>query len=71
MKQIKNLYAYHLFTQGQYERAMELFSDLDVDPLQVIGLYPNLLPKTVRQKYNYPIEVPDLGIQSFSRCDLY
>jgi hypothetical protein len=60
LRQIKNLYTYHLFSKGEYEQAMEMFASLDVDPLQVIGLFPNLLPKTVKQKFTYPIDVPDL-----------
>lgn len=40
---------------------MEYYLELDLDPLQVIGLYPNLLPKNLRDKFSYPIEPPQLG----------
>ena len=45
---IKVLYAYHLFATGSYERALEYFLELGIEPLQVIGLYPNLLPRELR-----------------------
>ena len=28
---------------------------------QVLGLYPNLLPKNLRDKFHYPFDVPSLG----------
>jgi len=60
LKEIKELFAYHLFCQGQYERAMGFFLDLKTDPLQVLGLYPNLLPKQLRVKFSPPFEIPPL-----------
>eukprot|EP01114_Cavostelium_apophysatum_P004200 TRINITY_DN1437_c0_g2_i2.p1 TRINITY_DN1437_c0_g2~~TRINITY_DN1437_c0_g2_i2.p1 ORF type:complete len:873 (+),score=238.27 TRINITY_DN1437_c0_g2_i2:146-2764(+) len=61
LKSIKILYTYHLFFGGQYERAMEYFRELDCSPLQVIGLYPNLLPRDLRAQVTYPTEVSDLA----------
>mmetsp|Transcript_7714 Transcript_7714/g.10647 ORF Transcript_7714/g.10647 Transcript_7714/m.10647 type:complete len:888 (-) Transcript_7714:2-2665(-) len=63
MKSIKKLYTYHLFCQGQYERAMEYFLEVDSDPFEVIGLFgttpqTSLLPRDLRPKYNYPIDIP-------------
>ena len=52
---------------GQFPRAMEYYLELDLDPLQVIGLYPNLLPKNLRDKFSYPIEPPQLGA-CFEAC---
>ena len=51
----------HAPLTGQFPRAMEYYLELDLDPLQVIGLYPNLLPKNLRDKFSYPIEPPQLG----------
>jgi hypothetical protein len=55
------LYAYHLFSQGLFDRALEYFIELGTDPLEVIGLYPNLLPRDVRAKYTLPVEISELG----------
>jgi hypothetical protein len=57
LKRIRTQYGYHLFAQGQYARAMEYFYLEKVDPLQVIALYPNLLPETLRPKYHIPSEI--------------
>jgi hypothetical protein len=60
LRSIRVLHSYHLFSQGQFEHAMDLFLELDLDPLQVIGLYPNLLPRDLRARYTYPVPVPEL-----------
>jgi len=62
---IRKLLATHLFVMGQYERAMEHFAKLSNDPLEVIGLYQNFLPKPLRDKYDYPMEIPVLGTFSY------
>lgn len=60
-KSIKILYTYHLFFQGQYERAMDYFRELECSPLLVMGLYPNLLSRTVASQFTYPVDIPELG----------
>jgi hypothetical protein len=42
LKEIKELFAYHLFSQGQYERAMGFFSELNTDPLQALAPFHTL-----------------------------
>jgi hypothetical protein len=54
LKEIKELYASTLFNDGQHARAMEFFFELETDPVYVIGLYPNLLPKNIANTYEYP-----------------
>ncbi len=61
LKEIRKLFAYHLFAKGQYEQAMEFFFEVSADPLEVIGLYPHLLPKAMRDKYEYPMDIPMPG----------
>jgi len=61
IKSIKVLFTYHLFAQGHYDRSMELFKELECDPLQIIGLYPNMLPREMKSKFTYPIAVEDLA----------
>jgi len=46
--------AYSLYAQGQYRRSLELFAELRVDPLEVIGLYPGLLPAALRRTIRKP-----------------
>lgn len=62
MKSIKEFYAYYLFNSGQYERAMEYFLELSMDPLTVIGFYPNLLPKNLKEKMKNTVDIIDLSI---------
>jgi hypothetical protein len=41
--------AYHLFViQGQYQRALETFQDMNEDTIHVLNLYPNFLPKPLQ-----------------------
>ena len=47
LNDIRELSAHHLFKKGRYEEAMQLFMMLDCNPLTIIGLYPNLLPRCV------------------------
>ncbi|KAH9489099.1 Vam6/Vps39-like protein [Bulinus truncatus] len=59
IRNIKNLYAFHLFCQRRFEESLTLFAKLGTDPSHVIGLYPNLLPEEFRRKLEYPDKVPD------------
>jgi hypothetical protein len=40
---------------------METFKELDVDIFQVLGLFPNLLPRDLKNKLNYPLDIPDIS----------
>eukprot|EP01087_Luapelamoeba_hula_P018206 TRINITY_DN5848_c0_g1_i2.p1 TRINITY_DN5848_c0_g1~~TRINITY_DN5848_c0_g1_i2.p1 ORF type:complete len:877 (+),score=139.65 TRINITY_DN5848_c0_g1_i2:141-2771(+) len=68
---IRKRLAIHLFVTGQYERSMEYFAKLQCDPLEVIGLYPNLLPKALQEKYShpYPMEAPVLAGASLIQAE--
>ncbi|PRP83726.1 hypothetical protein PROFUN_09058 [Planoprotostelium fungivorum] len=67
--QIKMLYAYHMFAQGQYEKAMNFFDELRIDPVLVIGLYPNLLPRDMQPKPTaYPEGSADLNGAALDRA---
>ncbi|CAD5113361.1 DgyrCDS2533 [Dimorphilus gyrociliatus] len=57
---IKNLYAFHLFVQHRFDSSLEMFSELETDPSQVIGLFPDLLPSEYRKRLVYPDSVPIL-----------
>jgi hypothetical protein len=41
---------------------MEYFVEMECDPLQIIGLYPNMLPGNLKANYSYPMEVGELGM---------
>ena len=47
---------------------MNLFFSLNEESLKVIGLYPDLLPSSFHNKFEYPIENPSssLSLQSYS-----
>ncbi|XP_033637094.1 vam6/Vps39-like protein isoform X1 [Asterias rubens] len=54
IQHIQNLYAFELFQQHRFEESMKMFTKLGTDPSQVIGLFPDLLPKEYRNKLEYP-----------------
>eukprot|EP00051_Salpingoeca_urceolata_P000045 m.32547 g.32547 ORF g.32547 m.32547 type:complete len:927 (-) comp10061_c0_seq2:69-2849(-) len=49
--EIKTDYAYTQFACKHFDRALRTFSELDIDPPQVIGLYPDLLPAELREHF--------------------
>lgn len=60
IRSIKIARAFKQFAKRRFDRALELFYELNFDPFKVIGLYPDLLPKAIRQTINYPFSMPDL-----------
>jgi urease beta subunit len=60
IRQIKVARAYNQFAKRRFTRALELFYELGFDPLRVIGLYPDLLPRAIRSTFTYPITMPEL-----------
>lgn len=50
-----------------FARALDLFHQLGTDPLQVIGLYPNLLPRNLRKNFKYPFENTELTGDSLEK----
>ncbi|KJE91752.1 vesicle fusion protein, variant [Capsaspora owczarzaki ATCC 30864] len=58
VRQIRTLHAYSLFDQHKYDESLVIFTELDMDPPQVIGLYPELLPEELRRQMKYPIALP-------------
>ncbi|XP_072024948.1 vam6/Vps39-like protein [Amphiura filiformis] len=61
IQQIQNLYAFELFQQHRFEESMKMFAKLGTDPSQVIGLFPDLLPKEYRNMLEYPSAVTELS----------
>ncbi|KAJ3432418.1 cnh domain containing [Anaeramoeba flamelloides] len=53
-KQIKYEYAFHLFNQRQFSRALEFFTQINCDPKIVLSLYPFL----INVKDCEPIKLP-------------
>jgi hypothetical protein len=61
LRNVRISWAYNLYAHGQYRRSLELFADLRVDIVEVIGLYPNLLPLGLKRALKkYPIEILEL-----------
>lgn len=59
-KRIQQLYSFHLFMEGQFKKALDLFWELKTDPTQVIGLYPNMLSDDSNIVLQYPQTPPKL-----------
>lgn len=66
--EIRMLYAFNLFCQGRFDESLKIFADLETDPSQVIGLYPNLLPKDYRDQLEYPERPPELSGNDLERA---
>ncbi|XP_071480649.1 vam6/Vps39-like protein [Diadema antillarum] len=61
IQHIQNLYAFDLFQQHRFEESMKMFAKLGTDPAQVIGLFPDLLPKEYRLVLQYPSNPTELS----------
>ena len=60
IESIQNLYAFDLFCQKRFEESLQRFAQLETDPTQVIGLFPDLLPIDFRKQLEYPAPPPNL-----------
>ena len=60
MLHIKRLQAFSLFTQHEFENSLNKYSEINTDPIDVISLYPKLLPDAIRLKRKHPAEPPPL-----------
>lgn len=60
MNVLRRAYAYDLFLHKKLEDAMRMFIELDEDPVNVIGLFPNILAPQVREQLTYPFDIPEL-----------
>jgi len=60
IRHIKIARAYNQFAKRRFGPALNIFYELNFDPLRVIGLYPDLLPKSIRSGITYPISMPEL-----------
>eukprot|EP01100_Stratorugosa_tubuloviscum_P006301 TRINITY_DN2730_c0_g1_i1.p1 TRINITY_DN2730_c0_g1~~TRINITY_DN2730_c0_g1_i1.p1 ORF type:complete len:727 (-),score=256.89 TRINITY_DN2730_c0_g1_i1:32-2110(-) len=56
--EIKTKYAFALFEKGDFEKAFDLFQQIQFDPLKVISLFPNLLPEKIAKNISYPYTPP-------------
>jgi len=61
MRNVRRLHAFHLFVKKSFEKSMNLFQELNADPAEVIGLFPDLLPQDLRSQFNYPFKIPNIG----------
>eukprot|EP01113_Clastostelium_recurvatum_P023907 TRINITY_DN2852_c0_g1_i2.p1 TRINITY_DN2852_c0_g1~~TRINITY_DN2852_c0_g1_i2.p1 ORF type:complete len:622 (+),score=131.51 TRINITY_DN2852_c0_g1_i2:148-1866(+) len=51
IQSVKRAHAVQLFKEGHYEQSLGYFADLETDPMEVMSLFPNLLPYDVRKQY--------------------
>ena len=47
-RRITQMQAFELFCEGEFHQAMEKYSESKVDPIKVIALYPDLVPKDIQ-----------------------
>ncbi|KAL4237859.1 Vam6/Vps39-like protein [Mactra antiquata] len=57
---IQSQQAVYLFTVMKFRESMKLFSTLQIDPSHVIGMFPDLLPSTLKNSIEYPEKIPTL-----------
>ena len=65
---IKRLQAFSLFTQHEFKQSLEKYSEINADPIDVISLYPKLLPDAIRLKRKHPAEPPPLTGTALSQA---
>ena len=60
LQEIQILYAFDLFCKSKFKEALDLFFKLDVDVINVIGLYTELtpFPSEFRSKLEFPGKLP-------------
>ncbi|KAF6770941.1 hypothetical protein AHF37_10675 [Paragonimus kellicotti] len=64
-RQISVLYAYHLYQQQEFSRALQLFTQQIIDPSHVLGLFPDLMTGFSNLSVRYPIGHVPLGRDQF------
>ncbi len=60
--EILRRFAFHQFTQHKFEESLKNYLIIKEDPVNVIGLYPGLLPSDLRQSlaHAHPTKPPPL-----------
>ena len=53
-RKIKRKYAFYRFYREEYDEAMTLMLECQIDPVLVIGLFPGLLDSTIQEGLVYP-----------------
>uniref|UniRef100_A0A8D8VAN1 Vam6/Vps39-like protein n=1 Tax=Cacopsylla melanoneura TaxID=428564 RepID=A0A8D8VAN1_9HEMI len=67
---IKKLFAEDLFNKKKFNEAMKIFSELEMDPCDVIKLFPNMLPRSTSTNSLSKLASPPSTSPSLSRADL-
>jgi hypothetical protein len=57
-EEILRRFAFYLFTQHDFEKSLKYYLEIKEDPVNVICLYPHLLPSDIRQNLNTPLNIP-------------
>lgn len=53
--EILRRYAFYLFTQHKFEQSLKIYLEIKEDPVNVISLYPHLLPSELRATVTQPL----------------
>ncbi|KAA3677626.1 Vam6/Vps39-like protein vacuolar protein sorting-associated protein 39 [Paragonimus westermani] len=64
-RQISVLYAYHLYQQQEFSRALQLFTQQVIDPSHVLGLFPDLMTGFPNPSVRYPLGHVPLSCDQF------
>uniref|UniRef100_H2Y4V8 CNH domain-containing protein n=1 Tax=Ciona savignyi TaxID=51511 RepID=H2Y4V8_CIOSA len=67
IQHIHTLLAFEQFCRLQFAESLATFANLSVDAVQVIGLFPDLLPTDYRKGLKYPGEIPTLKNDDLER----
>ncbi|KAL1456228.1 hypothetical protein WDU94_000973 [Cyamophila willieti] len=69
IEHIKKLYVEDLFNKKKFHEAMKIFAELEVDPCEVIKLFPNMLPRNSTNSLSKLTSPPSTS-SSLSTADL-
>ncbi len=69
IRSVHSKFAYHLFSQLQFDAALKQFHRAGTDVRRVLGLFPELLPHgTPVDEFEYPVPVPRLEADSLQQA---
>ncbi len=64
-------YAYFLFNKGEYEDAMRYFQQTNIQPQQILALFPEVLPHGQCRNVKHPVKINKIiGENNFQRVPL-
>ncbi|XP_060583143.1 vam6/Vps39-like protein isoform X2 [Ruditapes philippinarum] len=65
---IQARYAVHLFNTNKFKEALEIFTQLEIDPSHIIGMFPDLLPSKLSNSLVYPEKVQSIHEKALDKA---